>query len=101
MVLLQPTQRWVCPNCSLEQVTHESRPHSRFHQCPGLNGLTAPMVPAGTKAKVTAHEREDYIGNDQVQLHEGRPVMSVVTERDDGQDVVVFAPTATARSVEM
>lgn len=98
---LVPTQHWSCPNCSLEQTTHEVRPHSRFHACPGLKGLTAPMVPRGTKAKVTAHEREDYIGNEQVQLHEGRPVMSVVTERDDGQDVVVFAPTATARSVEM
>jgi hypothetical protein len=51
-------------------------------------------------AKVTAHEREDYIGTDQVRLTAGRPVMSVTTERDDGRDVVVFAPTATARVKE-
>jgi hypothetical protein len=63
-----------------------------------LRGLTAPMVLAGTKAKVEIHEREDYIGSDKVQLHEGRPVMSVVTTRDDGQDVAVFAPVATARA---
>lgn len=99
--LLTPVQHWTCPNCDQTDVTHDARLHTRFHACPGLRGLTAPMVPAGTHAKVTAHEREDYIGTDMVQLHEGRPVMSVVTERDDGQDVVVFAPTATARSVEM
>jgi hypothetical protein len=90
-------QRWTCPNCTLEELTHEPRPHTRFHTCPGLRGLTAPMVPAGTRCKVEAHEREDYIGTDAVRLHEGRPVMSVVTTRDDGQDVAVFAPTATGQ----
>jgi hypothetical protein len=55
------------------------------------------MVPAGTRAKVYAREREDYIGGELVQLHEGRPVMSVITERDEGQDCAVFAPTAVAR----
>ena len=55
------------------------------------------MVPAGTKAKVTAVEREDYIGNDNV----GR-VMAVKTERSDGSnDVAVFAPTATAKAEEL
>jgi hypothetical protein len=54
------------------------------------------MVPAGTRAKVYAREREDYIGDELVQLHEGRPVMSVITERDEGQDCAVFAPTAVA-----
>ncbi len=59
------------------------------------------MVSAGTRAKVTANEREDYIGTEQVQTDaEGRPVMSIVTEREDGQDVVVFAPTASARVKE-
>jgi len=52
------------------------------------------MVPAGTKAKVEANEREDYIGDEQVQLHQGRPVMNLVVTRDDGQDCVIFAPTA-------
>jgi hypothetical protein len=55
------------------------------------------MVLEGTKAKVETHEREDYIGTDDVRLHEGRPVMSVVTTRDDGQDVAVFAPTANGQ----
>ena len=98
-VLLTPARRWYCPNCLREDVTHEARPHSRFHVCPKLRGLTAPMLPAGTKAKVQAVERQDYVGTDQVQLdpERGRPVMAVVTTRDNGQDVAVFAPTATAR----
>lgn len=96
-ILLAPVE-WVCPNCD---TVARSRPAlNRFHTCPGLRGLTAPMVPKGTKAKVTAHEREDYIGADKVRLNEGRPVMSVVTTRDTGQDVAVFAPTASARVKE-
>lgn len=99
--LLQPTQHWYCPNCKREDVTHEARPHSRFHVCPKLRGLTAPMVPAGTKAKVELTEREDYVGTDRVQLdpERKRPVMNITTTRDDGQDVAVFAPTATGRSI--
>jgi hypothetical protein len=42
-----------------------------------------------------AVEREDYIGTDRVLLHDGRPIMAVVTERNDGEDRTVFAPTAT------
>jgi hypothetical protein len=96
-VLIQPEHRWVCPNCPATDVTHEAQPHTRFHTCPGLLGLTAPMVEAGSKVRVTAREREDYIGNEKV----GR-VMSVVTERADGSnDVAVFAPTATAKAEEL
>jgi len=55
------------------------------------------MVQAGVKAKVEAFVREDYIGRDIVALDDsGRPIMSVVTTRDDGTDCAVFAPTATA-----
>lgn len=89
--------RWYCPNCPVESVTHEDRPHTRFHACAGLLGLTAPMVRKGVKAKVEAHEREDYIGTEKVLLNAaGRPIMSVVTTRDNGQDTAVFAPAATA-----
>ena len=99
LILTAPETRWVCPNCDATDVTRESGPHTRFHPCRGLRGLTAPMVQAGTKAKVTAHEREDYIGGDMVQTDgEGRPIMSIVTTRDEGQDVTVLAPCATARS---
>ena len=100
VVGIRPVNRWYCPNCGKTSITHEPRPHSRFHTCPKLRGLTAPMLPAGTKAKVELVEREDYVGNELVQLdpERKRPVQSVVTTRDNGQDVVVFAPTATARS---
>jgi pheromone shutdown protein TraB len=54
------------------------------------------MVPKGTKAKVEVHEREDYIGRELVRLDDnGRPVMNIITTRDEGQDCMVFAPTAT------
>lgn len=96
--LLAVEHRWTCPNCTLEEVTHEAQPHSRMHPCRGLRGLTAPMVPAGTSAKVEAHEREDYVAGELVTVDgHGRPIMSVITTRDDGQDCTVYAPTATAR----
>lgn len=100
IVLSPPEQHWVCPNCNLTDVTHESRVHTRFHSCAGLKGLTAPMVPEGQLCKVEAVEREDYVGTDLVQTDgEGRPIMSVVTTRDEGQDCAVLAPTATNQGV--
>jgi len=96
--LLAAEQRWVCPNCTLEQVTREVEPHTRFHACAGLRGLTAPMVPAGMRCKVEAVERGDYVGREMVQTDgDGRPVMAVLTTRDEGTDVAVLAPCATAR----
>jgi hypothetical protein len=95
---LQFRTHWVCPNCAMEDVTTEGRPHTRFHACAGLRGLTAPFIPKGTRAKVEARDREDYVKDEIVQTDaDGRPVMSVVTTRDDGQDCIVFAPTAVGR----
>jgi hypothetical protein len=95
--LITSLTEWVCPNCTATDVTHEAQPHTRFHSCKGMKGLTAPMVPAGTKCKVEAHEREDFIGGEIVQVDgDGRPVMSLITTRDDGEDCTVYAPTATA-----
>jgi len=98
--LLSTVRHWQCPACGLTDMTREARPHTRFHNCPKLRGLTAPMVPAGTAAKVEIRERDDYIGNEIVQLdpEKGRPVMSIVTTRDDGQDATVFAPLAVKGS---
>lgn len=90
-------QRWECPNCTHTDVTFEASPHTRYHACRGLTGITAPMVPAGTRCKVEAVERGDYVGGQIVQTNaEGRPIMSIVTTRDDGQDCAVLAPLATA-----
>lgn len=96
---LTPERRWSCPNCTTTHVTREARPHTPFHPCAGLRGLTAPFTPAGTRCKVEAVERGDWVGNELVQSDsDGRPVMSIVTTRDDGQDCAVLAPCATARS---
>lgn len=94
-LLTPPERRWECPNCAATDVTHETRPHTRMHACGGLKGLTAPMVPAGTSCKVEAVEREDYVGDEHVQTDgEGRPIMAVVTTRNDGNDCAVLAPVA-------
>jgi hypothetical protein len=95
-VILTAEHRWACPNCPQEHVTHEARPHTPFHPCRGLKGLTAPFIAAGTKAKVTTVEREDYVGGESVTLDgDHRPIMSVITTRDDGTDCAVMAPSAT------
>jgi hypothetical protein len=98
-LLVAPEYRWECPSCDLTDVTREARPHQRMHSCRGLAGLAVPMVPAGIRAEHRAHEREDYIAGEQVQFAPGtgRPVMSVTTVRDDGEDATVYAPTATAK----
>lgn len=98
--ILHPEHWWECPNCTLTDVTFEAQPHTRFHACRGLKGLSAPMVPAGVDCKVEAVEREDYVGKDDVTLDgDGRPVMSVKTTYEDGRnDVTVFAPCAISRS---
>ena len=93
-------RHWHCPECKLTDATKDNGVGTRYHQCPRLRGLSVPMLLAGVNAKIVLHEREDYIGDEVVQLdpERKRPVMSIVTERDNGQDVVVLAPTATARS---
>lgn len=69
-----------------------------MHPCRGLSGLMVALVPHGTSCKVEVREREDYVGKELVQADvNGRPLMSVVTTRDDGQDVTVFAPTAQGK----
>lgn len=99
--ILRLERRWSCPNCQLEHATHETQPHTPFHTCRGLQGLTAPFVAAGIKAKVESVERGDYVGSERVQIDgNGRPVMAIVTTRDDGQDCAVLAPTATASARE-
>ena len=101
--LLRRVTRWCCPNCDLTDVTTQALPpHTQFHTCRGLAGLWVPMVEEGTRCKMVAVEREDYISAehcaDDVQLAPGsmRPVASVVTTRDDGQDCTVYAPVAHA-----
>ena len=99
--VLRPFQRWYCPKCRREAVTHGRPPDgngfSQFHNCHKLGGLWCPMLPEGVKGKLEAHEREDYIGKEVVRLDDnGRPIMNITTTRENGQDCTVYAPTATA-----
>lgn len=96
-VILGGQQHWVCPNCDKQEVT--GLVGNRFHLCPGLNGLMAPMVLEGVKCKVEAEVREDYVGGEILRYDgNGRPIAAVNVTREDGNDVVVFAPCAIAKA---
>ncbi len=95
-ILAPREQLWDCPKCGGVDRTVRTDVHSRFHACAALGGLTAPMVPRGVKADVRVHEREDYIGTEDVPLVDGRPIMAIEIVRDDGNDRTVYAPTAYA-----
>lgn len=99
LIIEAPVRNWYCPNCKKTEQTKEYRPHTRYHTCPKLRYLSAPMLDQGTKAKVVLNEREDYVGDDvpQVDPERGRPIMNITTTRDDGQDAIVFAGLATNR----
>lgn len=99
--IVTPQRVWTCSRCKASDVTREARPHTRFHACPAMHGLTMPMVEEGTTVQVTIVEREDYIGDETVTTVGGRPIMSIVTERTDGSnDVAVFAAAAHANVKE-
>jgi len=82
-----------CPECPNKLMV---KPNGQpvLHNCSGHGGLLVPMVSDGTRAKITVVEREDYVGKEQIGLHENRPVMAVSVAREDGEDRVIFAPTA-------
>lgn len=96
---------WYCPNCPAEAATAPKSTKFPVHRCPGLMGLMAPLIVRGTKAKVQANEREDYLRDEHAQgiWVDGkfRPIMSVTTVRDDGQDCRVLAPLAVASAEEI
>lgn len=94
-LLVLPEHHWACLSCDQTDVTREARPHSRMHSCPALGGMSVPFVPAGTRGEHRVNEREDYIGSELVQFDDqGRPVMSIQTIREEGEDTTVYAPTA-------
>lgn len=102
VILNPPVRRWECAHCNAKDVTREANPHTRMHTCPGLGGITAPMIEETMrgKARVRTVVREDYEGPDvnKVQRDEnGTPIMAVVTEHEDGRvDCAVMATVATA-----
>jgi len=88
---------WYCPSCGLTDQTNDPRIAMPMHPCPKLRGLMTPMLEQGTAGKIELREREDYIGDELVQRDPemGRPVMSMVTTRDEGTDARIYVPTAT------
>lgn len=99
MTVILGMTRWECPNCDTKDRFNVKPGQSRMHNCPGLGGFTAPLVPEGISAKVTKVEREDYIGREEVTYDsDRRPIMAVNVEREDGSnDRVVFAPCVNVR----
>lgn len=89
-------RRWQCNACGRQHVTTSSTDgvQTPMHQCAALAGTWVPFVPANSDAVVRVEERQDYIGKDTV-FHDanGRPIMSVYTVREDGEDCHIFAPT--------
>lgn len=99
--ILGAAQEWECPtkHCTRNARTLKPGAAAPQHQCPEMRGLVIPFVRKGTRAEARTVERGDYIGRELVQTDgEGRPVMAVQTVRDDGQDVAVYAPTATSEA---
>lgn len=95
-VLQPPVTHWDCERCPCEDRTQVPGVHTRFHRCPALGGAELPMRVRNSGSRVRLVEREDYVGAEQVQLINGRPVMAAVTDRPDGSnDAVLYAPTAT------
>lgn len=103
-LLRVPFEDWHCPNCGIaERISPPLPPNgTRFHTCPRLHMLTAPLVRAGLSCKVEAEERADYLnGETQATGDDGRPYMAVRVTRDDGDDLAVNAGLARGRLGEV
>jgi hypothetical protein len=98
-VLLRALVDWHCPNCRIELMAPVPPPGQvKFHVCPSLHGLTAPLIRQGVACKVEAEERQDYLnGEVQAMGDDGKAYMAVRTTRDDGCDLAVNAGLAQAR----
>lgn len=98
MPLIDPGYvEWHCPQCG---ATARTKPEpNRWHPCPKLKGLSVQMLRKGVAGSIRIVERQDFVGKERVQLlgEDRRPVMSVVTTRDNGQDAVVYAPMVVGR----
>lgn len=96
--LFNKPDEWECPNCDATDVTPPLPAGStRYHTCPGLHSLSAPLVRKGTRVKVEANLREDYLNGDIQQTgDDGKVYMNTVVTRDEGTDCTVFAGLAHA-----
>jgi|SRR5215471_6613959 len=97
-LLLDTFIDWSCDHCYATDRTRPLPAHAaRMHACPGLHGMIAPLVRAGTDCKVTLVERGDYLRDEETRTgDDGVPYMAVRTDYADGRnDLAVFAPVAT------
>lgn len=97
--ILGSETQWECPNCDTNDVCSVAPGQSRMHYCPGLKGLVAPLVPAGTKCKVEAATWDDYVRHDDAVRKDadGVPFSAINVTREDGNDVVVYPAAAKVR----
>ena len=86
--LIEAYQDWACPECGLTDRTPPLPPGAfRYHSCPGLHGLNAPLTRAGADCRLTAVERQDYLnGEIQATGDDGRPYMGIRTDYADGSN---------------
>jgi hypothetical protein len=97
--LIPPVQVWACRDCNLRIETRGHGTKTPLHECAGHGGFRLPMMAEGLDARLKIVEREDYVGSEDAQLADGRPVMRAEIEHADGHtDAWVYAPTAHAGS---
>lgn len=89
--ILQPPERlFVCPNC--QHQWHGRAVAAPFHDCDGLNGLTAPLVLCGVDCEVVAVRREDMLSGARQRSVAGIPFMGVETRYADGSNDLAAFP---------
>jgi hypothetical protein len=94
-----PLEDWYCPSgcyCT-ERIPVLPPGATRFHNCPKLHNLSAPLERVGTDCVNVAIEREDYLnGETQAMGDDGKAYMAISTRYADGREGrVVNAGLAT------
>jgi hypothetical protein len=95
VLLRVPFEEWYCPNgCYCTETIPALPPGAtRYHNCPRLHQLSAPLVRVGTDCTVEAVEREDYLNGDQQATgDDGKAYMSVITKYPDGRQDLAANP---------
>lgn len=94
--LIPPTQIWVCQHCSCRVQTQGLGVRTPLHPCPAHANFRLPMMAEGERGDLRLHERDDYVGREDVQTDDdGRPIARAEIVHEDGSnDVWVYAPAA-------
>lgn len=103
-IVVDMDRNWQCNSCGKLHVTRATgQVVTPMHQCASHAGTWVPFVPAHDKGVLRIEERQDYIGPNSSVLFDanGRAIMSVYTQRDDGEDVHIHAPCIHAKITEL